>query len=58
MPRISILIPVLNEAENILPLFYEVKKFIPEDFEVILLMMEATILPFLKYSSYQKETKG
>lgn len=35
MPRISILIPVLNEAENILPLFFEIKKFVPEDFEII-----------------------
>ena len=35
MPRISILIPVLNEAENILPLFFEIKKFVPEDFELI-----------------------
>lgn len=35
MPRISILIPVLNEAENILPLFFEIKKFVPDDFEII-----------------------
>lgn len=35
MPHVSILIPVLNEAENILPLFYEVKKHVPEDFELL-----------------------
>lgn len=35
MPQVSILIPVLNEAENILPLFYEVKKYVPEDFELL-----------------------
>lgn len=35
MPQVSILIPVLNEAENILPLFYEVKKHVPEDFELL-----------------------
>ena len=35
MPQVSILVPVLNEAENILPLFYEVKKYVPEDFELL-----------------------
>ena len=35
MPHVSILIPVMNEAENILPLYYEIKKFVPEDFEII-----------------------
>ena len=35
MPQVSILIPVLNESENILPLFYEVKKYVPDDFELM-----------------------
>lgn len=35
MPQVSILIPVMNEAENILPLYYELKKYTPEDFEII-----------------------
>ena len=35
MPRISIVVPVYNEAENILPLFYEIKKYCPENFELI-----------------------
>ncbi|MEJ8843058.1 glycosyltransferase family 2 protein [Lacibacter sp. H375] len=35
MQQVSILIPVLNEAENILPLFYEVKKYVPENFELL-----------------------
>lgn len=35
MPHVSILIPVMNEAENILPLYYEIKKYTPEDFEII-----------------------
>lgn len=35
MPVLSVIIPVLNEAENILPLFYEIRKFVPDDFEAI-----------------------
>lgn len=35
MLKISIIVPVYNEAENILPLFYEVKKYCPENFELI-----------------------
>ncbi len=35
MPHVSILIPVMNEAENILPLYYEIRKYAPEDFEII-----------------------
>lgn len=35
MPRISIIVPVYNEAENVLPLFYEIKKYCPENFELI-----------------------
>ncbi|MBI1779826.1 MAG: glycosyltransferase family 2 protein [Sphingobacteriales bacterium] len=35
MLKISIIVPVFNEAENILPLFYEVKKHCPENFELI-----------------------
>ena len=35
MPRISIIVPVFNEAENILPLFYEIKKHCPENFELL-----------------------
>ncbi|RXK62448.1 glycosyltransferase [Lacibacter luteus] len=35
MPQISIVIPVMNEAENIVPLYHELKKFTPEDFEII-----------------------
>jgi polyisoprenyl-phosphate glycosyltransferase len=35
MPKLSIIVPVYNEAENILPLFYEIKKHCPEDFELI-----------------------
>ena len=48
MPRISILIPVLNESENILPLFYEIKKFIPEDFEIIFIDDGSTDSTFLE----------
>ncbi|MGE5108868.1 MAG: glycosyltransferase family 2 protein [Sphingobacteriales bacterium] len=35
MPRISIIVPVYNEADNILPLFYEIKKHCPENFELL-----------------------
>jgi polyisoprenyl-phosphate glycosyltransferase len=35
MPRISIIVPVYNEAENILPLFYEIKKHCTESFELL-----------------------
>ncbi|TWI79084.1 dolichol-phosphate mannosyltransferase [Lacibacter cauensis] len=35
MPQVSILIPVMNEAENIVPLYHEIKKYSPEDFELI-----------------------
>lgn len=48
MPRISILIPVINEAENILPLFFEIKKFVPEDFEIIFIDDGSTDSTFLE----------
>ena len=35
MPNISIIVPVFNEAENIFPLYNEVKKNCPGDFELI-----------------------
>ncbi|MFT3843577.1 MAG: glycosyltransferase family 2 protein [Lacibacter sp.] len=35
MPFVSVVIPVFNEAENIYPIFHEIKKFIPGDFEII-----------------------
>lgn len=48
MPQVSILIPVLNEAENILPLFYEVKKYVPEDFELLFIDDGSTDTTFLE----------
>lgn len=60
MPRISILIPVLNEAENILPLFYEVKKFIPEDFEAIFIddgSSDSTFLEIQQLSERDERVK-
>lgn len=35
MPSASIIIPVLNEAESIYPVFHEIKKYILPDFELI-----------------------
>ncbi len=48
MPQVSIIIPVLNEAENILPLFYEVKKNIPDDFELIFINDGSTDTTFIE----------
>ncbi len=48
MPLVSIIIPVLNEAENILPLFFEIKKFVPEDFEVVFIDDGSTDSTFLE----------
>jgi polyisoprenyl-phosphate glycosyltransferase len=35
MPRVSIIVPVLNEADNIFPLYAEVKNHCPDDFELL-----------------------
>lgn len=35
MPSVSIIIPVYNEEENIVPLYHELIKFVPEDVEVL-----------------------
>ncbi len=36
MAQISIIVPVYNEAENILPFYYELLKHIPTDYELVL----------------------
>lgn len=35
MPLVSIIIPVYNEKENIYPLYEELKKYAPQEFEII-----------------------
>lgn len=35
MAEISIIVPVYNEAEHILPFYYELKKYLPRDFELL-----------------------
>ncbi|MGE5108867.1 MAG: glycosyltransferase family 2 protein, partial [Sphingobacteriales bacterium] len=35
MPKVSIIVPVFNEADNIFPLYHEVKKNCPDDFELL-----------------------
>lgn len=48
MPQVSILIPVMNEAENIVPLYHEIKKYAPEDFELIFINDGSTDATFLE----------
>lgn len=35
MKQLSIIVPVFNEAEYILPFYYDLKKYLPQDFELI-----------------------
>lgn len=51
MPQVSILIPVLNEAENILPLYHEIKKYSPGDFELIFVDDGSTDITLLEISA-------
>ncbi|HET9056460.1 MAG TPA: glycosyltransferase family 2 protein [Chitinophagaceae bacterium] len=60
MPQISIIVPVYNEAENILPLFYEIKKYCPEDFEVIWVddgSTDDTLAEIQQLSSHEERIK-
>jgi polyisoprenyl-phosphate glycosyltransferase len=46
MPEVSIIVPVLNEAENIAPLFEEIKQYTPGSFEIIFVDDGSTDMTF------------
>ena len=54
MPELSIIIPVYNEEENIVPLFNELIKFVPENFELLFVDDGRTDHTFLEIESLSK----
>lgn len=60
MPSISIIIPVYNEAENVVPLYYEIRKNVSEDFEIIWVddgSTDTTYLEILQLSTSDPRVK-
>ncbi len=54
MPELSIIIPVYNEEENIVPLFNELIKFVPENFELLFVDDGSTDHTYLEIESLSK----
>lgn len=57
---LSIIIPVLNEEENIIPLVKQIKKYSPEDFELVFIddgSTDNTLLQIQQLSLINKNIK-
>lgn len=54
MPSVSIIIPVYNEEENIVLLYRELIKFVPEDYEILFVDDGSTDHTFLEIESLSK----